>query len=599
MATAEVVYLDLEEEYLGIKIDRTKDNKLSEQARKLLKDYYQLKEETSAQQSYARAAVAYSYGDMDLAQRIYDYVSEGWFMFASPVLSNAPLPGAKVKSLPISCFLTYVPDSLEGLIDHSAELRWLSVKGGGVGGHWSAVRAVSEKAPGPMPFLHTIDADMTAYRQGRTRKGSYAAYMDISHPDIIEFVNMRIPTGDVNRKNLNLHHAVNVTDSFMRAVERDEVWDLVDPDDGTVRDSMRARKLWELLLETRYRTGEPYLNFIDTANRALPQTMKDKGLKIHGSNLCNEIHLPTSEDRTAVCCLSSVNLEKYDEWSKTPMIRDLIRFLDNVLQFFIDNAGDEISRARYSAQQERSLGLGAMGWHSYLNRHRIPFDSEDADKKNVEVFEHIKTQAVKETEKLAEERGECPDMEGTGRRNSHLLAIAPNANSSIIVSTSPSIEPLKANAYTHRTRAGSHLVKNIYLEEELEKVGKNDQTTWSSIITNGGSVQHLDFLSDEVKDVFRTAIEIDQDAIVRQGGHRQEFLCQGQSLNVFFPSGADRGSLHKVHYNAWKYGCKGLYYLRTETSNKAENVSIKVKREALKDYESQAMSQEECVACQG
>jgi len=599
MATAEVVYLDLEEEYLGIKIDRTKDNKLSEQARKLLKDYYQLKEETSAQQSYARAAAAYSYGDMDLAQRIYDYVSEGWFMFASPVLSNAPLPGAKVKSLPISCFLTYVPDSLEGLIDHSAELRWLSVKGGGVGGHWSAVRAVSEKAPGPMPFLHTVDADMTAYRQGRTRKGSYAAYMDISHPDIIEFVNMRIPTGDVNRKNLNLHHAVNVTDSFMRAVERDEVWDLVDPDDGTVRDSMRARKLWELLMETRYRTGEPYLNFIDTANRALPQTMKDKGLRIHGSNLCNEIHLPTSEDRTAVCCLSSVNLEKYDEWSKTPMIRDLIRFLDNVLQFFIDNAGDEISRARYSAQQERSLGLGAMGWHSYLNRHRIPFDSEDADKKNVEVFEHIKTQAVKETEKLAEERGECPDMEGTGRRNSHLLAIAPNANSSIIVSTSPSIEPLKANAYTHRTRAGSHLVKNIYLEEELEKVGKNDQTTWSSIITNGGSVQHLDFLSDEVKDVFRTAIEIDQDAIVRQGGHRQEFLCQGQSLNVFFPSGADRGSLHKVHYNAWKYGCKGLYYLRTETSNKAENVSIKVKREALKDYESQAMSQEECVACQG
>ena len=599
MATAEVVYLDLEEEYLGIKIDRTKDNKLSEQARKLLKDYYQLKEETSAQQSYARAAVAYSYGDMDLAQRIYDYVSEGWFMFASPVLSNAPLPGAKVKSLPISCFLTYVPDSLEGLIDHSAELRWLSVKGGGVGGHWSAVRAVSEKAPGPMPFLHTVDADMTAYRQGRTRKGSYAAYMDISHPDIIEFVNMRIPTGDVNRKNLNLHHAVNVTDSFMRAVERDEVWDLVDPDDRTVRDSMRARKLWELLLETRYRTGEPYLNFIDTANRALPQTMKEKGLKIHGSNLCNEIHLPTSENRTAVCCLSSVNLEMFDEWSKTPMIRDLIRFLDNVLQFFIDHAGDEISRARYSAQQERSLGLGAMGWHSYLNRHRIPFDSEDADKKNIEVFEYIKTQAVEETEKLAEERGECPDMEGTGRRNSHLLAIAPNANSSIIVSTSPSIEPLKANAYTHRTRAGSHLVKNIYLEEELEKVGKNDQRTWSSIITNGGSVQHLDFLSDEVKDVFRTAIEIDQDAIVRQGGHRQEFLCQGQSLNVFFPSGADRGSLHKVHYNAWKYGCKGLYYLRTETSNKAENVSIKVKREALKDYESQAMSQEECVACQG
>ena len=603
MSLAEVYTFPKAEEdglsHLGITIDKNRDKDLSEQAYKLLKDYYCNDKEDSPQQAFARAAVAYCAGDLQFAQRIYDYVSKGWFMYASPVLSNAPLPGQKAKALPISCFLTYVPDSLEGLIDHSAELRWLSVKGGGVGGHWSDIRAISDKAPGPMPFLHTVDADMTAYRQGRTRKGSYAAYMDISHPDIIEFVNMRIPTGDVNRKNLNLHHAVNVTDSFMRAVERDEVWDLVDPDDGTVRDSMRARKLWELLLETRYRTGEPYLNFIDTANRALPQTMKEKGLKIHGSNLCNEIHLPTSEDRTAVCCLSSVNLEKYDEWSKTPMIRDLIRFLDNVLQFFIDHAGDEISRARYSAQQERSLGLGAMGWHSYLNRHRIPFDSEDADKKNVEVFEYIKTQAVEETEKLAEERGECPDMEGTGRRNSHLLAIAPNANSSIIVSTSPSIEPLKANAYTHRTRAGSHLVKNIYLEEELEKVGKNDQTTWSSIITNGGSVQHLDFLSDEVKDVFRTAIEIDQDAIVRQGGHRQEFLCQGQSLNVFFPSGADRGSLHKVHYNAWKYGCKGLYYLRTETSNKAENVSIKVKREALKDYESQAMSQEECVACQG
>jgi ribonucleoside-diphosphate reductase alpha chain len=450
-----------------------------------------------------------------------------------------------------------------------------------------------------MPFIHTVDADMTAYRQGKTRKGSYAAYMDISHPDIIEFLNMRIPTGDVNRKNLNLHHAVNITDAFMRAVERDETWDLVDPNDATARDSMRARKLWEIVLETRYRTGEPYLNFIDTSNRALPQTMKDRGLKINGSNLCNEIHLPTNEDRTAVCCLSSVNLEKYDEWKDTTMIRDLIRLLDNVLQFFIDNAGDEISRARYSATQERSLGLGAMGWHSYLHKHRIPFESEMAETKNNQIFEYIKSEAVAETEQLAIERGECPDMGGTGRRNSHLLAIAPNANTSIICGTSPSIEPNKANAYTHRTRAGSYLVKDRYLEEELVEAGKNDADTWSSIITNGGSVQHLKFLSDEVKEVFKTAIEIDQDAIISLGADRQKYLCQGQSLNVFFPAGASKKDLHKIHYNAWKLGCKGLYYLRTETSNKAENVSTKVVRDALKDYETQVMSQEECESCSG
>ena len=588
-----------EEEYLGIKIDKSKDNKLSDQARKLLTDYYQLEDEVSAQQAYARAAVAYSYGDLELAQRIYNYVSDGWFMYASPVLSNAPMPNEKTRALPISCFLSYVPDSLDGLIDHSAELRWLSVKGGGVGGHWSDIRAVSDKAPGPMPFIHTVDADMTAYRQGKTRKGSYASYMDISHPDIVEFLNMRIPTGDVNRKNLNLHHAVNITDSFMRAVERDEMWDLIDPNDSTVRDSMKARKLWETILEVRYRTGEPYLNFIDTSNRALPQTMKDKGLKINGSNLCNEIHLPTNEDRTAVCCLSSVNLEQFDEWKDTPMIRDLIRFLDNVLQFFIENAGDEISKARYSAQQERSLGLGAMGWHSFLHRNRIPFESEKAQEWNRNIFKHIKDEAVVETQQLAIEKGECPDMEGTGRRNSHLLAIAPNANSSIIASTSPSIEPSKANAYTHRTRAGSHLVKNPYLEEELNKVDKNDTRTWSSIITNSGSVQHLKFLSDEIKEVFKTAIEINQLEIVQQAADRQEYLCQGQSLNVFLPSGAKRGDLHKIHYNAWKLGCKGLYYLRTESTNRAENVSLKVVRDALKDYETQAMTEAECIACQG
>ena len=512
------------------------------------------------------------------------------------------MPGTKAKALPISCFLTYVPDSLEGLIDHSAELRWLSVKGGGVGGHWSHVRAISDKAPGPMPFLHTVDADMTAYRQGKTRKGSYAAYMDVSHPDIIEFLNMRVPTGDVNRKNLNLHHAINITDDFMRAVERGEMWDLKDPNDNTVRESMPARNLWQQILEVRYRTGEPYLNFIDTANRHLPHTMKAKGLKIHGSNLCNEIHLPTSDDRTAVCCLSSLNLEKFDEWKDTSLVRDLVRFLDNVLQFFIDNAGDEISRARYSASQERSLGLGAMGWHSLLHQKRIAFESYEARELNRKVFRHIKEEAVAESLTLGKEKGEAPDMMGTGRRNSHLLAIAPNANSSIIVSTSPSIEPNKANAYTHRTRAGSHLVKNKYLEEELKKVKKNTNDVWSDIITNGGSVQHLDFLSDEVKDVFKTAIELDQMSLVEQGADRQEYLCQGQSLNLFFPAGAEKKDLHKAHLAAWKLGTKGLYYLRTETSQRAENVAKKVTREALADYETQTMqaqSQDECVACQG
>lgn len=579
-----------------VEINLERDKNITEQAMKLLKDYYCRDGETSPQQAFARAAACYSPNDA-FAQRIYDYVSKGWFMYASPVLSNAIKPGEKVKALPISCFLTYVPDSLEGLIEHTAELRWLSVKGGGVGGHWSDVRAVSDKAPGPMPFLSTVDADMVAYRQGKTRKGSYAAYIDIDHPDIIEFVNMRIPTGDVNRKCLNLHNAVNITDKFMQAVENNEEWYLLDPNDRSVRDTISARKLWETLLETRFRTGEPYLNFIDTANRALPQPMKDKGLVLKGSNLCNEIHLPTSRDRTAVCCLSSVNIEKFDEWKDTNMIKDLTKFLDYVLQFFIDHAGDEISRARYSAQQERSLGLGAMGLHSYYHKHRVPFESAKADLINETIFKHIKEQALEATLEMGKELGECPDMAGTGRRNSHMLAIAPNANSSILCDTSPSIEPSKANAYTHRTRAGSHLIKNRYLEEELEKLGKNNEKVWTSIITSGGSVQHLKFLSDELKAVFKTAIELDQSKIIEQAAARQKYLCQGQSLNVFFPAGASKSYIHKVHYLAWKLGCKGLYYLRTETTQRAENVAEKIKRDKLKDFVAQ--EDESCVACEG
>jgi len=587
----------MRKEYQGIEIDTIKDKLLSEQANKLLKDYYCKKGETSPQMAFARAATAYCYGDLKLAQRIYDYVSNGWFMYASPVLSNAPLKDEKVKSLPISCFLSYVPDTLEGLIDHTSELRWLSVKGGGVGGHWSDVRSVSDVAPGPIPFLHTVDADMTAYRQGKTRKGSYASYIDISHPDIVEFLSIRIPTGDVGRKCLNLHHAVNVTDKFMKAVKDNKQWELKDPNDDTVRDTISARKLWEKVLETRFRTGEPYVNFIDTANKYLPQELKDKGLKIHGSNLCNEIHLPTNEDRTAVCCLSSLNLELYDEWKDTTIVQDLIRFLDNVLQFFIDNAPDEISRARYSATQERSLGLGAMGLHSLFQRRRISFESQEAKELNEEVFSLIQERAIEETLVLGKEKGEAPDMKGSGRRNAHLLAIAPNANSSMIVSCSPSIEPHKANAYTHRTRAGSHLIKNRYLKDELEKIHMNTPEVWTSIITNGGSVQHLDFLDDEVKEVFKTAIEIDQKVIVQLGGDRQKHICQGQSLNLFFPAGASKKYVHEVHFEAWKTECKGLYYLRTETSHRAENVSEKVKLEKLKDYKQEDDSG--CLACEG
>ena len=570
-----------------MKIDLEKDQLLTEYAINMLTDFYMRDHENSPQEAYARAAEAWSKykGEMDaeLAGRLYHYVSHKWFMFASPVLSNAPNGVKKDNGLPISCFLTYVPDSLEGLIDHSSELRWLSVLGGGVGGHWSDVRTVSDKAPGPIPFLHTVDADMIAYRQGKTRKGSYAAYMDVHHPDIVEFLNMRIPTGDVQRKALNLHNAINITDEFMDAVFKGEKFALRDPAKGTVAEEIDARKLWERILEIRFRTGEPYLNFIDEANRHLPEQLKKKGLKIHGSNLCNEIHLPTSDDRTAVCCLSSLNLEFYEDWKDTTIVEDLITMLDNVIEYFIENAPDAISRAKYSASQERSLGLGAMGFHSLLQSKGIAWESDDAARINEEVFEAISGRAKAQSRALAEERGEAPDMVGSGLRNAHLLAIAPNASSGIILSTSPSIEPMKANAYTHRTRAGSFLVKNKYLEEVLNAHERNNESTWSSIITNKGSVQHLDFLTDEEKSVFKTAQELDQHWVVQHAADRQKYICQGQSVNLFFPSGSARSYVNSVHLKAFREKLKGLYYLRTEAKSRAETVSEKVERDALKD----------------
>ena len=586
-----------------IKIDKSKDALLADYAVGMLKDFYLNEHEDSPQEGYRRAATAWSRYkdelDEDLAQRLYDYVSKKWFMFASPVLSNAPNGHGKGKGMPISCFLTYVPDTLEGLIDHSSELRWLSVYGGGVGGHWSDVRTVSDIAPGPIPFLHTVDADMIAYRQGKTRKGSYAAYMDVSHPDIIEFLNIRIPTGDVQRKALNLHNAINITDEFMTAVTEDKLFDLRDPKDGKVKESINARKLWERIIEVRFRTGEPYLNFIDTANHALPQNLKDLGLKIHGSNLCNEIHLPTGPDRTAVCCLSSLNLEYYDEWKDTTIVRDLVRMLDNVLQYFIDEAPDTITRAKYSAMRERSIGLGAMGFHSLLQKHGVAWESSTASEINTVVFRHIKQEAIRETEALAIERGEYPDGEETGRRNAHLLAIAPNASSGVILSTSPSIEPMKANAYTHRTRAGSFLVKNKYLEQLLTEREMNNESTWSSIITAKGSVQHLPFLTEGEKAVFKTAQELDQNWVVTHAADRQPFICQGQSVNLFFPAGAPKSYVNKVHLRAWRDGLKGLYYLRTEAKSRAENVSEKVERVALQDdNRSIVYGKKNCPYCQ-
>jgi ribonucleoside-diphosphate reductase alpha chain len=387
----------------------------------------------------------------------------------------------------------------------------------------------------------------------------------------------------VQRKALNLHNAINITNEFMEAVEGNTDFDLRDPKDNTVKETVNARKLWERILEVRFRTGEPYLNFIDTANDALPEPLKKLGLKINGSNLCNEIHLPTSEDRTAVCCLSSLNLEYYDEWKDTTIVRDLVRMLDNVLDYFIENAPDSISRAKYSAMRERSIGLGAMGFHSLLQKHGVAWESETARDINDVVFKHIKSEAVKESMQLAEERGEYLDGEGTGMRNSHLLAIAPNASSGVILSTSPSIEPLKACAYTHRTRSGSFLVKNKYLDELLTYHGINNESTWTSIITNKGSVQHLPELNEGEKAIFKTAQELDQNWVVQHAADRQKYICQGQSVNVFFPSGAQKSYVNKVHLKAWKEGLKGLYYLRTEAKSRAENVSEKVERVALQD----------------
>ena len=569
----------------------------SDHALSLLKSYYLLPYEKEIDQAFERASNAYCAGDYDLADRIYNYVRQGWFMFSSPILSNSRIKDDEKKKagLPISCYLTYVNDDLDGLISHTTENRWLGVLGGGVGGYWGHVRAVSQKAPGPIPFIKTIDSDVEAYRQGKTRRASYAAYLDISHPDIIEFLNLRLPTGgDTNRKAFNLHNAICISDAFMQAVVDNKAWDLIDPHTQETRETVQARELWQRILEVRFRTGEPYLMFKDTANRALPQSLKDQGLQIHSSNLCSDIFLPTAKDRSAVCCLSSLNLEYFDEWKDTTIVEDCITFLDNVLQYFIDHAPPQLSKAIHGAKQERSLGLGAMGFHSYLQRKKVAFEGVIAKSLNNKIFKLINQRAIAQTQKLATERGEYPDGLGTGRRNAHLLAIAPNSNSSIILDTSPSIEPWVANAFTHRTRAGTFLSKNKYLDDLLKTKGLSEseyEDVWQSIIIHEGSVQHLDLLTDQEKQIFKTAYEIDQRWVITHAGDRQKFICQGQSVNLFFPSGSDKSYVNACHLQAWKDGLKSVYYLRTTAGTQAEKISKPIVKEVMK--------LDECIACQG
>ena len=587
-------------------INYDRDKYLSEFSHKTLQDRYLIAGENSPQDAFARAAKAFSDDDAH-AQRLYDYASKLWFMFSTPVLSN----GGTTRGLPISCFLNYVEDSRQGITGHYTENAFLSSVGGGVGGCWSDVRSVGSKtsngseSTGVIPFMKVVDAEMLAFSQGVTRRGSYAAYLDISHPEVEEFLDVRKPTGgDVNRKSVNLHHGILIGDDFMELIEGatreegyDDSWDLIDPHTNQVTKTVSAKTLWVKLIQNRVETGEPYIMFKDTVQDALPKYQKEAGLKVNHSNLCSEITLATDDDRTAVCCLSSVNLEEYDEWKHDDnFIPDLIRMLDNVISYFIENAPMHLAKAVYSASRERSLGLGAMGFHAYLQRHNIPFESASAKGANMKMFQHIKWRAVNATKQLAEERGECPDGVGHGVRNAHLLAVAPNASSSIICgNTSPSIEPYRANAFTQKTKSGSSLLKNEYLEHVLQELDQDTDEVWKSIITNNGSVQHLDFLDEWTKDVFKTAVEIDQKWIIDMAADRQMDICQSQSLNIFFPANVSKQELHAIHMMAWKRKIKTLYYLRSEAIKRAETVSD----EALRQYIFDSIDDAGCVACEG
>ena len=574
-----------------------KDKLLTKFGTEILKDRYMLPVEKSPQDAFVRAATAFA-DDTAHAQRLYEYVSNQWFMFASPILSN----GGTDRGLPISCFLNYVNDSRDGLAEHYTENIWLSSMGGGIGGYWGHIRSQGQstskgnKTTGVIPFMHVVDSQMLAFNQGATRRGSYASYMDISHPEIIEFIDMRKPAGgDENRKNLNLHHGVVVSDKFMKAMENDEHWDLIDPNSKDKVKTVKARQLWIKILEARVATGEPYIMFGDTVQKGLPKTQKDLGLKVTHSNLCSEITLATNDERTAVCCLSSVNVEKFDEWKDNKLfIDDLMRMLDNVLTHFIDVAPSHLWRAVASAKSERSIGLGAMGFHTYLQSKNVPMESDIAISLNKTIFKHIHTNALAANYILGKERGEPSDMKGTGKRFAHMIAIAPNASSSIICGgVSPSIEPFRANAFTQKTLSGSALMKNPNLEKLLKEKGINNKKIWQSIITNKGSVAHLEELSKNERDTYKTAIELEQEYLVDLAADRQKYVCQAQSLNLFFTPDVNVRKLNNIHKRAWSKKLKTLYYLRSEAITRAEVVANKVERIVRKDAE-----EDECLSCQ-
>ncbi len=587
-----------------LRIARERDENLTEFGKATLKDRYLLPEE-DFQDLFARVS-AY-YGDNDQhAQRLYDYMSKLWFMPSTPVLSN----GGTDRGLPISCFLNEADDSLGGIVDLWTENVWLASRGGGIGSYWGNLRAIGEKVgrngktSGIIPFIRVMDSLTLAISQGSLRRGSAACYLPVHHPEIEEFVEMRRPTGgDPNRKALNLHHGIVITDAFMRAVEKDEDWALVSPHDGHVVERVRARDLWIRILTARVETGEPYLLFIDHVNRAVPEHHKMAGLNVKMSNLCSEITLPTGKDhhgqnRTAVCCLSSVNLDKFEEWEDHPtFVEDIMRFLDNVISDFIKKAPDSMMNAKYAAMRERSVGLGAMGFHSFLHSKMIPFESVMAKVWNKRMFEHISTRAKAASKLLAKERGACPDAKeyGIDERFSNTMAIAPTASISIICGgTSPGIEPIAANAYTHKTLSGSFGVRNIYLSKLLESKGKNTDEVWSDIFTSEGSVQHLDFLSQEEKDVFKTAFELDQRWVIEHAADRTPFVSQAQSVNVFLPADVHKKDLHAIHWKAWKRGVKSLYYCRSKSIQRAESSQAS----KIGAVQPEPPKYEECLSCQ-
>ena len=569
-----------------VEIDRGRDDLLTEFGKAVLDDRYLLPDE-GYQDLFARVSSYYG-DDSAHAQRLYNYMSRLWFMPSTPVLSN----GGTDRGLPISCFLNEASDSLDGIVDLWNENVWLAARGGGIGSYWGNLRSIGEKVSangktsGIIPFIRVMDSLTLAISQGSLRRGSAAVYIGIDHPEIEEFIEIRRPTGgDPNRKALNLHHGVVITDAFMRAVENDEEWALISPKDKTVVRRLKARSLWIRLLTSRIETGEPYFIFIDHVNRASPEHHKLAGLQVRMSNLCSEITLPTGpdhhgNDRTAVCCLSSLNLETYLEWRSDPLfIEDVMRFLDNVLDDFIEKAPDSMERARYAALRERSVGLGVMGFHSFLQSQGVPIESASAKAWNRNIFRHVRGHADAASRALAAERGPCPDASDYGfdERFSNKLAIAPTASISIICGgSSPGIEPNVANAFTHKTLSGSFSVRNKYLKALLAEKGQDTDDVWTSITVNEGSVAHLDFLSDDEKDIFKTAFEIDQRWLVDFAADRAPFVCQSQSLNVFLPADVHKKTLHDIHFQAWKKGVKSLYYCRSRSIQRADKVANKV-----------------------